>query len=341
MRFSIGLAAATLALLLLRPGDGAAQAPADETDSASSRASAGTGYRALVEEAIEEYRLGNWAEASALFARAHALQPNARTLRGLGMTAYSGRSYVEAIDYLQQALVHPRKPLDATQRREAEDLLDKARRYVAHVELELMPASAALRVDGHETKLGADGGLRLNPGEYELVASAEGYLEQRRRIRVAPGGQLSLVIELERRARPVEQPAAALAPVASTLAPEPAAAQPDQVGDDGGRLWTWVALGGAAVFAGTAVALYLAGQGELDDIEQQCPPGACTLMFIDRRIDQAQLETYELLTNVSWALSGASLVAASVLFFTEGDGESHEPEGLSLGPTGAHLRMRF
>ena len=37
-------------------------------------------YRALIEEALQEFSHGNWEEAGALFARAHAVEPSARHL---------------------------------------------------------------------------------------------------------------------------------------------------------------------------------------------------------------------------------------------------------------------
>ena len=60
-------------------------------------------YQRLVRQAIAEYAEHNFAEARALFARAHALEPNARTLRGLGMTAFELRSYAEVYRVLTAA----------------------------------------------------------------------------------------------------------------------------------------------------------------------------------------------------------------------------------------------
>jgi hypothetical protein len=62
------------------------------------------GYRDLVAEATREFSAGNFAEARTLFEQAHAAKPSARTLRGLGLTAYELRRYVQAVSELEAAL---------------------------------------------------------------------------------------------------------------------------------------------------------------------------------------------------------------------------------------------
>lgn len=46
------------------------------------------GYRDAIDTALQEMGLGNYEEAREQFARAHALSPNARTLRGLGISEF-------------------------------------------------------------------------------------------------------------------------------------------------------------------------------------------------------------------------------------------------------------
>jgi tetratricopeptide (TPR) repeat protein len=61
-------------------------------------------YKALIKQAVQEFEAANWPEAFALFKRAHDIEPNARTLRGIGIAAYEMRDYVQSIGYLQTAL---------------------------------------------------------------------------------------------------------------------------------------------------------------------------------------------------------------------------------------------
>src|SRR5262245_44240118 len=65
-------------------------------------------YRSAVDDAVSEFAAGRFEEARALFKRAHQLSPNARTLRGLGMTAFELRAYVQAIRELRAALADTR-----------------------------------------------------------------------------------------------------------------------------------------------------------------------------------------------------------------------------------------
>src|SRR5437763_10868 len=62
--------------------------------SAAAQASAEQNYDELIRQAVTEFSLGHWTEAKVFFARAHARNPNARTLRGLGLSCYEARSYV-------------------------------------------------------------------------------------------------------------------------------------------------------------------------------------------------------------------------------------------------------
>ena len=75
------------------------------------------GYRDTVERAVLEFAAGHFEESRALFARAHALFPNARTLRGLGMAEFELRNYVIAIEHLEAALANQARPLDEDLRR--------------------------------------------------------------------------------------------------------------------------------------------------------------------------------------------------------------------------------
>src|SRR5690242_19589387 len=45
-------------------------------------------YAEAIQEAVGHYSAGRWRQAQKAFARAHALQPSARTYRGLGLSAF-------------------------------------------------------------------------------------------------------------------------------------------------------------------------------------------------------------------------------------------------------------
>jgi tetratricopeptide (TPR) repeat protein len=103
-------------------------------------------YQRAVEQGLHEYQLGNFSEAKAFFARAHELSPNARTLRGLGMSAYELRDYVEAIAYFEQALDATERPLTPPMREEVVRLLGQARSFITRLTLSLRPSTTEVRV---------------------------------------------------------------------------------------------------------------------------------------------------------------------------------------------------
>ena len=119
-----------LALLVSMPSFGAAQAKDEGA------------YKELIEQALTEFKLKNWPEARVLFRRAHELNPNARTLRGLGVVSFEMRDYQQAVRQLSLALVDTRQPLTDVQRSECEGLLGRARTFVGSYSLRVTPATA-------------------------------------------------------------------------------------------------------------------------------------------------------------------------------------------------------
>ena len=94
-------------------------------------------YNALVREAVAEYNAGNWGEARLLFGKAHDLQPNARTWRGMGLTDYESKRYLEAVGELEAALASDVKSLTDAQRVQVETALERSKRFVATYTLAL------------------------------------------------------------------------------------------------------------------------------------------------------------------------------------------------------------
>jgi len=171
---------------------------------------AGAGYRAVVERALVEFSAGRWAEARALFRRAHALEPNARALRGIGMASFEMREYPEAIRAFEAALNDPRQPLDEAQRAHVVELLRQAEGFVAIYTIELSPPEARLTVDDLPATLAGDR-LVLAIGRHQLRAEADGFEPSDRRLRVVGGERGALSITLE-----PEPPAIAAAPARPT-----------------------------------------------------------------------------------------------------------------------------
>jgi hypothetical protein len=178
----VSFAAYSLALLTLW------FAPASSFAQAAPSRAAQAQYKDLIAKGLQEYQLGHWSEARVFFTDAHTLWPNARTFRGLGMTCYEARSYVEAIGFLEQALVNQTQPLTPKLSEEARNILDQARRFVSELRLELEPSSASVTLDDKPLSSRDHGPVLLDPGEHQLDVSAAGYRPVHRTV-IAQGGQ--------------------------------------------------------------------------------------------------------------------------------------------------------
>jgi tetratricopeptide (TPR) repeat protein len=215
-------------------------------------------YRSVVREALAEYTAKNFPEAQALFAEAHRLYPNARTLRGLGMTAFELRSYRESIGYLNEALSSQVKPLDGALRAETERLLARAERFVGKLNLEVNPASAEVLLDGNPIQVVVGTPLVLEVGEHALEFRAEGYSTETRSLYVKGREVETWTVVLNK------QPAQAVGPVAPAPAEVAQRAELEQVasprylevnGSDDRRSkqpayknpWLWTGVGVAVV----------------------------------------------------------------------------------------------
>ncbi|MEY4511992.1 MAG: hypothetical protein RLZZ450_4114 [Pseudomonadota bacterium] len=210
------------------------------------------GYREAVEQALEDLRSGYFSEARGMFARAHELMPSAKTLWGLGMAEFEMRSYVDSIGHLQKALDSEVRPLAAEQRRQAETLLERARRYVTRVTLEVSPNTARVELDGAQQESRE---LLLAVGDHSLEIAASGFVPQRRALHALGGDaqQVSVVLLPEVAALP-----AAPLPVARE--------RDDRARPLWKNPWLWTGVGvlvvGAAVTGGVLAARRGADGGE-------------------------------------------------------------------------------
>lgn len=224
------------------------------------------GYEDAIRAGVQEYERGNWVEAIELFRRAHALDPSARTHRGLGLSYFEARRYALAVQHLQAALADKRRPLTKPQRKEVGAALARSRALVGEVALTMTPDDALVLVDGRALERG-ERTLALDAGSHKLEVSKQGYATQRRTVDVAGEQHLDLRIELELERAPAA-PAPALPTPEQTAQQAPATANGEAVttGDEPSkpvtqRWWFWTGIG-AVVVGGTAVALAVALGGD-------------------------------------------------------------------------------
>jgi hypothetical protein len=223
-------------------------------------------YHEAINRALQEFNLGHWTEAKVFFREAHARKPSARTLRGIGLACYESRNYVEAIDYLGQALENRVQPLTAEMRAAANKLIEQSRRFVMRAQIELSPKNAALFVDGKPVSLGADGSVLIDPGEHEISATAPGYATVQRRVNSEGGSERQLHFELSPQGSARAVSAAQPAPEA-TVAEAPAPLEAEPADEGGSALLPWLAIGGSVAVAATGGVLLGLGLSDKAAVE--------------------------------------------------------------------------
>jgi hypothetical protein len=298
-----------------------ARARADETPGLdpSERAE----YEELTKKGIMEYDLGHWAEAKAHFARAHALYPNARTLRALGLISFETRSYVEALDWLERALASQEKPLTDEMRREVSSLADDARSFVSRIWLVLEPPGAGVYVDGQRAKLRDQNVLLVDPGDHELRIEAAGYVPEVRTIRASGGQSSELKLALLEAPRETQTaPASQLAGLSEYDEPRPSWWSTPRV--------VAVGLGAGAVVAfGVGVTAGLLALSAKSESDHNCDGDVCNAAGSEQR-DTAVMRAD--VASVGFIAGGALLAAGAVTFFLAPDPEHASEHAVRVQP---------
>ncbi len=237
-----------------------------------------SGYRELVDEAVREYAENHFEEARALFYRAHAAQPTARTHRGIGITEFELRNYGESIKHLEQALASSEKPLDGKMRADTEALLARARGFVSRVVLDLQPEQLPARVivDGVEVQVDPGRSVLLTVGQHMLEVRAPGHDVARRAVTVTGGEEQRLTIAFD--ADPVSTASMPVGEPSATAA----ASQPPIRTDGASRWyknkWLWIGAAVAVVAGGVTAGMLLRPEGKSEPraptTTANTPPGA-------------------------------------------------------------------
>lgn len=227
-----------------------AEVRADEERSSAHEASE---YHELVRLAAEEFNLGNFSEARALFLRAHTLEPNARTFRGLGFSEFELRRYPQAVRQLRDALASDVKPLSPELRESTAALLRRAERYIGRVRLALVPTHAAVTLDGEPIEPTDE--LVLTVGDHVLEFAATGFAAQRRPLQIAGGEREELRVTLS--------------PLEVERATVPSERQPSDATPARRKWWVWTSI--VAVAAAGAVTAVLLSRREPGIVYETTP----------------------------------------------------------------------
>lgn len=285
-------------------------------------------YRTLITEAVQEFDAGRYPEARALFRRAHAISPNARTLRGIGLSSFEMSDYVEAYRSLNAALSETTRPLTAEQRAEVEAVLTRTSRFLGFYRLSVTPESARVTVDGAEAVTAADGRVLLGMGSHEIVARADGYREARSTVRVEGGEDTELALELEAQggADPVDPGDPGdrddpVAPATTAFDPTPGIVT--------------LSIGAAAAAASVIVGLagWLTRQDELSVCWSREPPCDQEAALLTERDASIAI-------TITLAIGGVAAIVAGVALLA-GGGSSTNSADLPCDLVGSSLRCEF
>lgn len=283
-------------------------------------------YRRLVQKAVLEHELGHWAEAKSFFTRAHALYPNARTLRGMAIASYELRDYVETLRLLRAALSHPQQPLEGRVLQHAHEMLADAKGFIATRKLEVTPAHFQVKVFEREPLFDAEGNLMLNPGEQVLRFFATGYVSEVRKVRAEPGRHATLKVALQK-TRPGTRPTPPLNPATTENG---AAGQPQQPTPEQTATAPWLVIGLGGVGAAGVVAGGVLGILALDKksaADEHCGAEGCNRLGLEQRQSARSLGRAAILSSV---VGGALVTSALVLWWVGNEEEAAGQNATSM-----------
>jgi hypothetical protein len=221
-------------------------------------------YDQIVERAIDAFSAQRFAQARTLFEQAHTLAPSARTLRGLGVTAFALNRYTQARPELEAALADVRNPLTRDQYGEVTEILAWMQANLGSLRLHLSPPYALATVDERPIAKGAN---LLEPGRHTLHVQASDYesrdenfvldrekpLELRVELHALPSDAMALSIKPPTAAPPPQAP---ILPVSRPMTiSRPRDTESTRVFE---RWWFWT-LAGVAIGA-TAIVVVMATQ---------------------------------------------------------------------------------
>jgi hypothetical protein len=159
------------------------------------------------------------------------------------MVEFELRNYGASITHLEAALAAPVRPLTGALRERTEQLLARARDFVAHVALEVTPAAARVRLDGVRVAPPQDRMLVLEPGDHLIELQADGFVPERRTLRARGGERQVLRVVLRPEARPSARGARA-------------------------HPWPWVLIGVSGALTVTGASLLVVGKQQESEVEQ-------------------------------------------------------------------------
>jgi hypothetical protein len=181
--------------LLAREGHAQSAAPAQQptataTSAATTTAGADDERRAAARQrflrGVELIRSGVWSEALTELEAARDLRATPPVYFNLALAQRALGRYRASVTSLRSFLRTVASTADPALVSQAEQLLQDSSSAVCRLEVSVEPIAARVRVDGEAVELGA-GPIELDPGEHTVSASADGFANGERRVRLTRG----------------------------------------------------------------------------------------------------------------------------------------------------------
>ncbi|MBN2576679.1 MAG: PEGA domain-containing protein [Deltaproteobacteria bacterium] len=278
----------------------------------------------LLKEGAKLYEKGAYAPALDKFEEAYAEYPSPKLLFNIGQASRDLGRLGDAMRAFEHFLAEA-TDAPAEMVAEAKKSVSELEGKLGKVRVQCSKPGAEIALDGKTvgvTPLSEP--IWATPGKHQVTARHPDTAPAIEDVDVNASWEHTVVITLQPLAEvvaPVPVPAPAVPPKADVELrareePVPAPAQPAGVARHG-RVWTWVAGGAAAVFAGAAVGLGVSMRSKFDSLNKSCGSESgsephCTQSDVDAVLLRRNL------ANVSWGLAAAAAVTTGVLFFIEG-----------------------
>jgi len=308
-------------------------------------------YERALSQSLAAHARGDYATARTFMEEAHALEPSARTLRGLGIIAHAEGRLVEAVAPLEASLTSTVRPLTPALRSTVQELLGRVLAQVARVRLTLVPSVSTVQVDGREPVLHGRDEILLSPGSHHIDVRAPGRAPHALVLDAQPGTVETVhVVLAPEPTREVLPPATLPPPSAPLVVPVKAASAHDleRTVSTAVREHWWsprrrnlvLAGGGAGVLL--SATLLIAAWRKFERLDADCralPAGGCTRAEAEQRFDDARVRPLAHASVVVGVLGMATLSTALVIELVQR--RTRADVHLSVSPQNVTLEAKF
>lgn len=251
----------SIIVCLSQPAFSADQAPPLPNPSSHASADGLSDVESLIREGLALRRAGRDEAALPLFQNAYEQGHTPRATAQLALCEQALGRWAFAEEHLLTALAATADPWIASKRPELEQQLAFIKAHVGRIEVVGSPVGASVLVNGRDVgKLPLRGSVAVDAGRVEVELTAEGHASDHTSVTVS-GGQFQIVV-LRLKATPggADQPARASALVAGSPDRGPLVFADTSDNDAAAsvvpvykRTWFWIAAGGVAAAATTAI----------------------------------------------------------------------------------------